>query len=45
MGTLTALAIAVALFVDFILLPALLLVGQHTKTGVVRNETYQVQAA
>jgi predicted RND superfamily exporter protein len=45
MGTLTALAIAVALFVDFILLPALLLVGQHTKTGVVKNETYQLQAA
>jgi len=45
MGTLTALAIAVALLVDFILLPALLLVGQHTNPGVVKDETYQLEAA
>ncbi|UCH74195.1 MAG: MMPL family transporter [Rhodospirillales bacterium] len=45
MGTLTALAIAVALFVDFILLPALLLAGQTPKPGDVKNETYQAQAA
>jgi predicted RND superfamily exporter protein len=45
MGTLTAMAIAVALFVDFILLPALLLVGQTPKTGVEENEQHQLQAA
>lgn len=44
MGTLTALAIAVALFVDFVLLPALLLVGQNPKIGVVKDEKYQAQA-
>jgi predicted RND superfamily exporter protein len=45
MGTLTAMAIAVALVVDFILLPALLLVGQTPKIGVEENEQHQLQAA
>jgi len=40
MGTLTALAIFVALFVDFILLPALLLAGQSLKQGVKKMTTF-----
>ena len=39
MGLLTALAIVVALPVDFLLLPSLLMVGHGARQEVTRNET------
>ena len=45
MGLLTAMAIAFALAIDFLLLPALLLVGYKQKKGKVDHEETILQRA
>ncbi len=45
MGLLTALAIVIALAVDFLLLPALLLIGHEKEKAHVLTQTHASQAA